>query len=701
MNLDSDDDFPINVGSAKLANLFKDSVKNDVSFHYNAQPKNPVVKQAKRPPPPLSVVIGRTVDAFQLKKNGYSPEGKVGLVILGNDEVFYYKLYMYKNDETKVASCEITPNFSLQVQENNYISFQDSNDITWSLHFEKASCLVLFCRELALARWKSEQNMLTTVEQDGFKGSSNHRITNEDRVEISFSCYIIKNNKIGEKCHSCRKEDAASSSMWPVSPVHKCLDSKFFLITQCEQLNGFELSANANEIILVEMEIINVIRTIAEAQQEKEKLSDTSSFNQMSTAKEVNLEKNVSVEKTAKVSNQFQSFQPDECEKPQQKTSSENSSITVIKDELIPPSTPSEISFDISMNSQLSVFLSEVRMSNSEIRMNLNRVTDKVDSLIDKVEATKDTTTKWKPFVEKVASLEDCISALVDQNQTALSMLRKLGAEGNKEIVSEVSSLIKRNTMLEENVKTANEAIKNLEEKIQVLESQIQNFTSGKEISKHNTLTNSQTSYFENRIQELEKLNKDLENHNVILSKHATLLLDEKKSQENKFSSELKEKEKALKLMSAQIKHYEDKELMDRNLTAGIKKVLNCAARALKFQFKELGDDHAVDEIISDTLLEVAHDFLGNSSSSSGIFHCSCQTSSTDISHERENPESPQKLRMCKSNPDLTYEYCQSEENNFIQDEDEWKGQQLPLECNEGTDKEGDETASYNSHANL
>uniref|UniRef100_T1J224 peptidylprolyl isomerase n=1 Tax=Strigamia maritima TaxID=126957 RepID=T1J224_STRMM len=199
-----DDDFGATGGNSKLASLFDLNRGHDgnQSLMYNApkQPKKskPPTNDASQPSTTMSVVHAVAVHAYKFENGSHISQGKLGVAILGNNELKLYKLLLYKGQQQHVTIAMINVNFSFSVQANNYISFYDNQTVSWSINFDNEAAIVYFAKQLCIAKANSCGKALESLIFQDLVVGTGEAIDSEDSVEIKYSVNLITNYKLGE-----------------------------------------------------------------------------------------------------------------------------------------------------------------------------------------------------------------------------------------------------------------------------------------------------------------------------------------------------------------------------------------------------------------------------------------------------------------------------------------------------------------------
>lgn len=632
---DLEEDFPLNGGSDKLAKLFEENSLPDISFKF-AVPKPPPARPAKnfQNNVPFKVIYGKTVEAFQMKVEGYKSEGKLGLAIIGNDEFCYYQLYMYRSDERKVTSAEITFNFAFLIQEHNYATFRDTHNIQWSVHFEKSADLVSFSKEIALARWRSSQSYQNKLVQEAFKGKTDSVAKKNDTLHVSYNIYSLSpENVVQEEIIGKAFTAPAGASTWETNLIGACVKSRRFVIIPSHLCSSLDASVPNGFHVMLDMEIVEItppqsINT--------ENLSSSVGSNTSKISIEKKEESENLFGRIARIGYALPSLQPPENEsnsslndkpktpqiKPMVSASTSSTYSTVSRDDPLPITNEP---CDITASSQFNVLFSEVRTSNSEIRMNLNRVTDKVDSLLSKLDFLPQFNQKVLPTVEKYQNVDGVIAKLVEQNSTIMSLLEKNSPAQLESALNEIIHLKKRNGELESVLEVSGSTCQILKDKIAELNQKIYELEKLRNAEEVGPCSVCQGNG-ERKIRNLESSLKSLQDRNYALLEATEHLekqnreLSEKvtSSQETKLRTQLGEKElklaqleREINKLSSKLRKNSDKDIAEKELIDAIKNMMNKTYRMLKEGLKGcVKDGLQLDQLLARILKDATAEYL-------------------------------------------------------------------------------------------
>merc|ERR1719297_226930 len=94
------------------------------------------------------VKMATAVSAYKSENNGYESLGKLGLAIIGKKESNCYQLLLYRGKQSAVTVANISPRFNFKVQQDNYASFVDEGNKSWTVCFDSQDVLINFSKQL-------------------------------------------------------------------------------------------------------------------------------------------------------------------------------------------------------------------------------------------------------------------------------------------------------------------------------------------------------------------------------------------------------------------------------------------------------------------------------------------------------------------------------------------------------------------------
>lgn len=637
MSSDIEEDFPLNGGSDRLAKLFEDNTLDDISFKFSI-PKHPTSRLQKpsHNSVPLKVIHAKTVEAFQMKIGGYKSEGKVGVAIIGNDEYFYYQLYMYRNDERKVSSAEISFQFNFLIQDHNYASFKDSLNIQWSIHFDKSSDLINFAKEVALARWRSTPSCQCKLLQEAFKGKTENVIKKDDNIKVNYKMYHLSpENSLQEEFSEKNVTAPASSPNWETNLIGSCLKSRRFIIMTSKQSESeVDLSLSHGVKLMMELEVEEIISKNVNNQSSCSLgIQNTSSKRSFEKKKE---EANNLSERMSRIGYALPNLQmletgtiqdvPDKINLLAQKPITYTPSATSVVAE---GSVCSSEIDDVTVSSQFNMLFSEVRTSNSEIRMNLSKVNDKIDLLISKINVTSQLEPQKTSEIEKGKSIDGVLDKIAEQNNTIMSLLDKHSLSNFHSTINELIQLKKRNSELESLLEVAGATSHILKDKVDELNLKLTKMekvmnAEGKTFCSHcNGDGDKKVKELEENVRVLEERNlllmhnsEELERQNRELSEHTVSAIQGQSNQELSFQLRLSEKdkrieslEKEIDMLNSEVTKRCSRQSVEKEITEVAKALMNKAYKTLKIVSRDSG---LIDHSFAHALREMTQAYLEN-----------------------------------------------------------------------------------------
>ncbi|KAL1132627.1 hypothetical protein AAG570_010579 [Ranatra chinensis] len=519
---ESVDDFTIiNPDSkANLAKLF------EPGYSSYSPPKEPKMKSVAARPL-LMVYVGKTVEAFKMENGKYKSYGKVGAALLKDEGQNFFQLYVYRNDERKIISINITPAFKFTVHENNYAMFSDRGGSAWYLRFDKASEMADFCKEVGLARWWSSEGKSKQLVQDIALGNGDKCIESGDRIVALYRPIPIGPDK--QLCSELPKRNIVSSAD-EVGLIGAFIKSSRVVIMSHENLGNWKRAVPKGYSLMLEIQVEEILK-----QEVQQKLDPQASVNftgrkQPDKTTENQAKQNL-VARMARMGqlvpfpnfpsgdsdNRLDNEPPadhlilpsvlqegavampaDDVEfKPQVEVKPTNPAVEVRETERcnVPlqyarPVIPIEehlrtYATEFSINTQINVLFTEMRASNAELRMSMTRINDRIDALTHKVELSNDGTSNKLDAVHKHLEALTASHRQMHSHINERFGLLNCGQESepsqkHKETAksvtdnAEIERLKNENRELEEYLKAANAASDALQVKVSELKESIE-----------------------------------------------------------------------------------------------------------------------------------------------------------------------------------------------------------------------------------
>lgn len=441
--------------------------------------------------------------------------GKVGIALTGNLTTQTYLLILYKNKQNHISVVTLTPSFSYDVKENNYVSYYDGNNENWSILFENSESSIEFSREIYLSKYYLQTKPIDTVYFENLTPkNSNEAAADDDNILINYFLItsISQPLQIKDKPLQTMTAQVSSYDTWEKTLAGVTKGTKRLLVLPpSKQLTlgpGFPMTKD----IAMEIEIVDIIKPEEEsipspklpvpggkaALISRMAKMGQSILPKVSTTDSEDTEDEIQIKSPRKIKNS--SVESIQDTKTLSKTITEESSpsdtsitsggtmmknfagsnVPVLHGAVVPagrtysPSWPSNTpiyeryvstadgTFPVQttvphqmmpIDPNINILLSETRTQNSEIRMGINKVADNVQKLLDKFHLIEIKNAE-KPTNDKVL-------------ETTLKMILSLNSENN-------NLKNDNNNLIDEKISTTNstESLQ-LEERIKSLEDEL------------------------------------------------------------------------------------------------------------------------------------------------------------------------------------------------------------------------------------
>lgn len=281
-------------------------------------------------------------------QNIYKPKGKLGFAIMNILKNNSYTIVLYDSNKSTISSTILTSKLEITINEENYLSYYDSNNRYWSIYGteEETNKIIDILKSHAV-----------TVQQASHK----EMITKPESVK------------------STEVSKALTVKETDIKDVGSDTDSSLNRKTKASLLNRM---ATMGHSVLPPRSSITVQTSDS---------SDTNDTYECPKARYKpikNIVKRNSLEKTTfQESNIVESHNKIAIlPKPDQSHENIPSLYTYVCGQLVPvTNTNITQNANSKVSNDLDFFMSEQRVSSSELRINMNRITDKVDHILDKV----------------------------------------------------------------------------------------------------------------------------------------------------------------------------------------------------------------------------------------------------------------------------------------------------------------------------
>jgi hypothetical protein len=207
-------DYDVEPSGGKLKQIFTEEGQQSSSLTYTA-PKQPKQQKSQQPQQQkevdaaLKLIQASSAHAYQYDNatRQYAPKGKVGVAVLGNREARKYQLLVYVSTKDHLTKAPIDSKFTLTVQPNLYVAFYDEKTQGWSLRFENAEELLVFAKNVAMAK-AGAVNYETLISQELALGEG-PSLAPGDSVEVRYTGWLNQGGAEGKVFDSNMKKEKA------------------------------------------------------------------------------------------------------------------------------------------------------------------------------------------------------------------------------------------------------------------------------------------------------------------------------------------------------------------------------------------------------------------------------------------------------------------------------------------------------------
>ncbi|XP_059049355.1 FK506-binding protein 15 [Achroia grisella] len=340
-----DEDYFCPAPNTSLANIFgnpRNEAKgeNETLKYIPHKPHNLAVKSETKS---SECIFACALLGYEWHNNIYASKGKIGLAILNMMKSAQYNIILYDSNKATLSCVTISPTLEVMVKDNVYLSYYDNQQRYWTIYGKE-----------------DEINKIVDT------------LKNFDAV-IKFS----SNAEKGPPEPNETKNISTVSSNIPLQAEKESdTDSSVNRRTKLTILNRM---ATVGHSILPP----NTLSTLKTSDS-----SDTNDTDNYSKTTRHKVSKNIVRRNNPEkhiVDNQSL-CDTQRISLPMMNQSTENSPLYAhVSSQLVPMTNTSIITSSTNNSNDMSLFMSEQRISNSELRINLNRMTDKVDQILGKV----------------------------------------------------------------------------------------------------------------------------------------------------------------------------------------------------------------------------------------------------------------------------------------------------------------------------
>ncbi|XP_075230164.1 FK506-binding protein 15-like [Lycorma delicatula] len=144
--------------------------------------------------PSLKLFLVKVVQCFIFKDSKYTSYGRLAAAFLGNTDIKHFQIILYRDKKDHITRSYVTSKYWFGVQENNYVSFFDCNNVIWTLMFDSKCDLAEFCIEVILAKWVCLANRDTIIVQNVVVEENTKTVKQFDNIQINFIAWPLDNS---------------------------------------------------------------------------------------------------------------------------------------------------------------------------------------------------------------------------------------------------------------------------------------------------------------------------------------------------------------------------------------------------------------------------------------------------------------------------------------------------------------------------
>lgn len=132
------------------------------------------------------------IPIFSSETNKYTPCGKYGLALIGNDSSKIYELILYKDKQNILTRAKISSTFTATIKENRFFTFYDDSNQNWLTHFDNATDSNEFTQQLEKRDIKIIDNSKNEkVDEKGDMRETELAIEEKDSSETQIKADIL------------------------------------------------------------------------------------------------------------------------------------------------------------------------------------------------------------------------------------------------------------------------------------------------------------------------------------------------------------------------------------------------------------------------------------------------------------------------------------------------------------------------------
>ena len=376
------------------------------------------------------VKMATAVSAYKYESSGYESLGKMGLAIIGKKESNCYQLLLYRGKQSAVTVANISPRFNFRVQQDNYASFVDEGNKSWTVCFDFQDVLINFCKQLLLC--KAMFGKEEVVSSDLVLGEG-REVQLGDSLEVQMTSWMVDAQSLSRMIETTRNKEKGLRFKLGGRNAFSGLESS--IVGMKKGGRRFLIAPTNNGRTAYDIEITK----LKAAEAERRVPIDLSvSANQNNNILErvakvgqplMNHPKNIEtpLPDLEDVSSHKSAFS---TPRSMRRSSAQEPGVRTTPIPIIRGDSPSSLRSGnstgapvrvmpegASYGSEFNMLMSETRIQNTEMRMNVQRVSDKMDSLLH----GQHTSAMPGPQADVASKLD----AILEQNKEIKMLLRR------------------------------------------------------------------------------------------------------------------------------------------------------------------------------------------------------------------------------------------------------------------------------------
>ncbi|CAL4172132.1 unnamed protein product, partial [Meganyctiphanes norvegica] len=217
-------------GSVSSKNSVKGgTTKNNASSSGSATPQ-----QSTAAPTAPVVLMATPVNAFLYINNAAQSYGRVMFCLLGNVQDKQFNILLYRSKQEHLTKAGIHSNFLLTIQANNYASFADDQQRSWSINVDEANYPELIM-QISICKAFCGGSEGSYIAQDLVLGNG-VTITDSDSLQVSYTTWGIENCKKGTQItdgvSSRRIRLSKSGTGWELGLQGACCNGRRIVLSK-------------------------------------------------------------------------------------------------------------------------------------------------------------------------------------------------------------------------------------------------------------------------------------------------------------------------------------------------------------------------------------------------------------------------------------------------------------------------------------